>query len=137
MRELIKCEEVNLNLKFNSEESLFHFLFLFKTYLRCKFREKSIREKYFGSAREHFMSRILYTPKIRDLVVESMEVCIVDRDASNYVINGLKGEILKLYEVFSKHEMEYYANKTVDYVPDLRKFFKNCLRRKKRGKVRI
>ena len=64
-------------------------------------------------------------------------VCIIDRDASNYVINGLKGEILKLYGVFSKHEMEYYANKTVDRVPDLREFFKNCLRRKKRGKVRI
>ena len=129
MRELINCKEVNLNLKFNSEESLFHFLFLFKTYLRCKFREKSIREKYFGSAREHFTSRILYTPKIRDLITESMEVCIIDRDASDYVINDLEGEILKLYEVFSKHEKQYYENETVDYVPDLRKFFKNCVRR--------
>jgi len=129
VRELINCKEVNLNLKFNSEESLFHFLFLFKTYLRCKFREKSIREKYFGSAREHFTSRILYTPKIRDLITESMEVCIIDRDANDYVINDLKGEILKLYEVFSKDEKEYYENETVDYVPDLRKFFKNCVRR--------
>lgn len=129
MRELINCKEVNLNLKFNSEESLFHFLFLFKTYLRCKFREKSIREKYFGSAREHFTSRILYTPKIRDLITESMEVCIIDRDANDYVINDLKGEILKLYEVFSKDEKEYYENETVDHVPDLRKFFKNCVRR--------
>jgi len=129
VRELINCKEVNLNLKFNSEESLFHFLFLFKTYLRCKFREKSIREKYFGSAREHFTSRILYTPKIRDLITESMEVCIIDRDANDYVINDLKGEILKLYEVFSKDEKEYYENETVDHVPDLRKFFKNCVRR--------
>jgi len=129
VRELINCKVVNLDLKFNSEESLFHFLFLFKTYLRCKFRGKSIREKYFGSAREHFTSRILYTPKIRDLITESMEVCIIDRDASDYVINGLKGEILKLYEVFSKHEKQYYENETVDYVPDLRKFFKNCVRR--------
>jgi len=108
VRELFKCEEVNLNLKFNSEESLFHFLFLFKTYLRCKFREKSIREKYFGSAREHFMSRILYTPKIRGLVIESMEVCIIDRDASRLRDKWFEGEILKLYEVFSKHEMQYY-----------------------------
>ena len=131
MRELINCKVVNLDLKFNSEESLFHFLFLFKTYLRCKFRGKSIREKYFGSAREHFTSRILYTPKIRDLITESMEVCIIDRDANDYVINDLKGEILKLYEVFSKDETEYYENETVDYVPDLRKFFKNCVRRKK------
>ena len=131
MRELINCKVVNLDLKFNSEESLFHFLFLFKTYLRCKFRGKSIREKYFGSAREHFTSRILYTPKIRDLITESMEVCIIDRDANDYVINDLKGEILKLYEVFSKDEKEYYENETVDYVPDLRKFFKNCVRRKK------
>ena len=113
------------------------FYFYSKLILGVSSGKKSIREKYFGSAREHFMSRILYTPKIRDLVIESMEVCIIDRDASNYVINGLEGEIFKLYEVFSKHEMEYYANKTVDYVPDLRKFFKNCLRRKKRGKVRI
>jgi len=129
VRELINCKVVNLDLKFNSEESLFHFLFLFKTYLRCKFREKSIREKYFGSAREHFTSRILYTPKIRDLITESMEVCIIDRDANDYVINDLKGEILKLYEVFSKDEKEYYENETVDHVPDLRKFFKNCVRR--------
>jgi hypothetical protein len=137
VRELIKCKEVNLNREFNTEESLLHFLFLFKTYLRCKFREKSIREKYFGSAREHFMSRVLYTPKIRDLVIESIEVCVIDKDASDYVINCLEEEILKLYEVFSKHEMEYYAKKTVEDVPDLGKFFKNCMREKKRGKVRI
>jgi len=133
-RGLVKdCYSVDLDLSFKDVEQLSRFLFLIKTLLRCKL-SRDEREKYFGNARQGkaFMSKILYIPKIRYNRLESLDICIVAEDSKDYEPpENLKDEIRELYLVFTKVENEYYKDKKVTDFPELSKFFKNCIGRKR------
>lgn len=121
------CYNINLDLNFFNEDQLLHFLFLIKTFLRCKL-ERYQRGKYFGT--KGFMSKVLYIPKIKSNKLESLDICIVAEDSEDYKLpEDLTDEIRELYPIFVKVENEYYnnRNKKVTDFPELSKFFNNCI----------